>query len=86
MRIYFFPVQKMFLKCACAAYAASGDTKVHFLVIAAPRPSGSPDLDSIQTGTFRGALFLTRQDGDKAIYCTTKPLTQRGYPVIWKLH
>jgi hypothetical protein len=34
------------------------DLKVHFLVIAAPRPSGLPDLESIQAGLTGGRFFL----------------------------
>jgi hypothetical protein len=30
----------------------------HFLVIAAPRPSGLPDLDSIQISVTGGAFFM----------------------------
>jgi len=46
--------------CLCdrCKIQSRGIPKAPFLVIAAPRPSGLPDLELIQAGTSRGALFF----------------------------
>jgi hypothetical protein len=54
MCIYLGPVQKMFREWVTPT--------VRFLVIAAPRPSGLPDLDCIQAGLIRGALFFVFEE------------------------
>jgi hypothetical protein len=41
------------LECQCST--------AHFLVIAAPRPSGLPDLEFIQAGRAEGRFFLSGQ-------------------------
>jgi hypothetical protein len=52
------------VSCAARRTAKEGQMRTaHFLVIAAPRPSGLPDLDSIQTSVSGGRLFC---ETDKA--------------------
>ena len=59
--LYSESVQKMCRKCVAPT--------VRFLVIAAPRPSGLPDLDCIQAGLIGGRFFCPVKSafgGDKA--------------------
>lgn len=54
--------------------------KSNFLVIAAPRPSGLPDLERIQAETIRGAFFC----GDDLV--AYEDGVARPHPDCWSLY